>query len=81
VAAQQRGPTKPPRLRPRLQEKQGEVMINKELLEILACPQCKGAVKLENEKIVCQNPQCGLRYPIKDGIPVMLVDQRSSFTV
>jgi len=50
-------------------------MIDKELLDILACPKCKTAVKLEGEKLVCQNPQCGLRYPIRDGIPVMLIDE------
>lgn len=49
--------------------------IDKELLDILACPACKGEVKLEGEKIVCQNSQCGLRYPIRDGIPVMLVEE------
>ena len=50
-------------------------MIDKELLEILACPQCKADVKLEGEKIICTTPQCGLRYPIRDGIPVMLIDE------
>ena len=50
-------------------------MIDKQLLDILACPKCKTAVKLEGEKLICQNPQCGLRYPIRDGIPVMLIDQ------
>ena len=50
-------------------------MINKELLEILACPQCKEPVKLEGEKIICTNPKCGLRFPIRDGIPVMLIDE------
>lgn len=50
-------------------------MIDPELLEILACPKCKTAVKLVGETLVCQNPQCGLRYPIRDGIPVMLIDQ------
>lgn len=50
-------------------------MIDKELLEILACPACKESVKLEGEKIVCQNSGCGLRYPIRDGIPVMLIDE------
>jgi hypothetical protein len=50
-------------------------MIDKELLEILACPQCKADVRLENDKIICTNPQCGLRYPIRNGIPVMLIDE------
>ncbi len=51
----------------------GGNMIDKELLNILACPACKGDVKLEGEKIVCA--VCGRRYPIKDGIPIMLVDE------
>ena len=50
-------------------------MIDKELLEILVCPKCKTKVKLEGERILCTNPQCGLRYPIRDGIPVMLIDE------
>ena len=45
------------------------------LLEILACPKCKSEVKEVGEKIVCQNSQCGLKYPIRDGIPVMLIDE------
>ncbi len=48
-------------------------MIDKELLKILACPLCRTEVKLEGGKIVCT--ACGRRYPIKDGIPVMLVDE------
>ena len=46
-------------------------MIDKELLDILACPLCKTEVKLEDDKIVCTN--CGRRYPVKDDIPVMLI--------
>ncbi|MCQ4573814.1 MAG: Trm112 family protein [Candidatus Brocadiales bacterium] len=48
-------------------------MIDKELLEILACPVCKTDVRLEQEKLVCT--KCGRRYPIKDDIPVMLVEE------
>lgn len=48
-------------------------MIDKELLEILACPACKAEVKLAENKIVCT--KCGKKYPIKDGIPVMLVEE------
>jgi uncharacterized protein YbaR (Trm112 family) len=49
------------------------LMIDKELLDILACPLCKTEVILENDKIVCTN--CGRRYPVKDDIPVMLIDE------
>ncbi|MFQ5803704.1 MAG: Trm112 family protein [Candidatus Methylomirabilales bacterium] len=50
-------------------------MIDKEFLEILACPACKGEVRLDeaSERIVCQT--CSRRYPIRDGIPVMLIDE------
>lgn len=50
-------------------------MIDKEFLEILACPACKGEVRLDEAKarIICQ--ACGRRYPIRDGIPVMLIDE------
>lgn len=48
-------------------------MIDKELLDILICPACRGDIKLEDERIVCT--KCGRRYPIRDGIPVMLVDE------
>jgi uncharacterized protein len=47
--------------------------ISDELLEILACPVCKTAVRLEESKLVCDN--CGRRYRIEDGIPIMLVDE------
>ncbi|MDP3791960.1 MAG: Trm112 family protein [Candidatus Omnitrophota bacterium] len=48
-------------------------MIDKELLNILACPLCKTDVKLEGDRIVCT--KCGRRYPIKDDIPIMLIDE------
>ena len=48
-------------------------MIDKDLLEILACPACKGDVEQRDEKIVCI--QCNRKYPIKDGVPIMLVDE------
>ena len=52
-------------------------MIDKKLLEILACPACetRPPVKLDekNNKIVCT--LCGRKYPIREGIPVMLVEE------
>jgi len=48
-------------------------MIDDELLKILACPLCKADVILKEEKIVCT--KCQRRYPIKDGIPIMLIEE------
>ncbi len=48
-------------------------MIDQELLKILACPVCKGDVVLRQDKIVCV--QCGRKYPIKDGVPILIVEE------
>jgi len=47
--------------------------MDKELLKILACPVCKTDVELKEEKIVCT--KCGRKYPIREGIPVMLIEE------
>ena len=49
--------------------------ISKDLLEILACPKCKGEVTLDESKggLVCN--ACRLLYPIREDIPVMLIDE------
>ncbi len=54
--------------------------IDKELLAILACPKCKGDIKLtdKGDGLVCQ--ACKLMYPIKDDIPVMLIDEAIKVT-
>jgi uncharacterized protein YbaR (Trm112 family) len=54
-------------------------MLNPELLEILACPKCKGNLEYEpsNSRLVC--PACRLRYAIEDDIPIMLIDEAEPF--
>ncbi len=49
--------------------------LNKELLDILACPKCKGDIRLNEtgDGLVCDH--CKLLYHIKDDIPVMLIDE------
>lgn len=49
--------------------------LNKKLLEILICPQCRGKVRLDEKSngIICD--KCKLLYEIKDNIPVMLVEE------
>lgn len=44
-----------------------------ELLEIIVCPDCHGELSLGESGLTCQG--CGLRYPVRDGIPVLLVDE------
>ena len=49
--------------------------IDKKLLDILACPKCKGELVLEDDQsgLVCN--ACRVKYPIEDDIPVMLIDE------
>ena len=55
-------------------------MLSEELLAILACPACKTAVVLTHERwLVCQNPACARKYPIKDGIPIMLIEEGDKY--
>ncbi len=49
--------------------------ISKDLLDILACPQCHSEVTLTPTGDGLDCVACGLRYPIKDDIPVMLIDE------
>ncbi len=47
------------------------------LLEILACPQCHAPLRADEaaSELVCTGEQCGLAYPVRDDIPVLLVDE------
>ncbi len=51
--------------------------LSPELLEILRCPKCKSEVELkaDGKGLKCVNPECSLVYPIRDDIPVMLIDE------
>ena len=54
--------------------------INSELLEILACPKCKGGIRLNlaQDGLICD--QCRLLYEIRDDIPIMLIDEARPVT-
>lgn len=51
------------------------MLIDKKLLEILACPKCKGEISLTEKEdgLICE--KCRLMYLIRDGIPVMLIEE------
>ena len=48
------------------------VQLDPAFIAILSCLHCGAEVAQVEERLVCRNPQCGRRYPIEDGIPVML---------
>ena len=48
-------------------------MFDKEFLKILACPLCKTDVFVEDNYVICAH--CRRKFPIKDGIPIMLVEE------
>ncbi len=52
-------------------------LIDSALLELLACPQSRHPLRLDEAaaELVCTDAACGLAYPIRDGIPVLLVDE------
>ncbi len=54
--------------------------LNKNLLEILICPQCRGKVRYDEKlnRIICDH--CKLIYEIKDDIPVMLVEEAKKYS-
>ena len=45
------------------------------LIEILACPACHAALEVNDPESALDCTGCGLRYPVNDGIPVLLVDE------
>lgn len=49
--------------------------MNEKLIDILACPACddRPPVRQENDELICD--KCGRAYPIRDDIPIMLVDE------
>ena len=49
--------------------------LSKKFIDILACPQCKGEIELltDGSGLICR--ACRLKYPIREEIPIMLVDE------
>jgi uncharacterized protein len=49
------------------------VNIDPQLLKIIVCPDCHGDLRVGDDELVCT--ACGLAYPVRDDIPVLLVDE------
>jgi uncharacterized protein YbaR (Trm112 family) len=50
-----------------------EATVPQELLDILVCPVDKAKVHLQGDRLVCE--ECGRAYPVRDGIPVMIIEE------
>lgn len=53
--------------------------LSPKLLEILVCPQCKGQLeyRADDQALLCNS--CRLRYPVREDIPIMLIDEATPF--
>jgi uncharacterized protein YbaR (Trm112 family) len=57
------------------------VQLDPTLLEILACPHCHAPLRVQeapggqSEELVCTSDTCGLAYPVRDEIPVLLIEE------
>ena len=53
------------------------MQLDPQLLEILACPQCHAQLRTDDQagELVCTSDTCGLAYPVRDDIPVLLIDE------
>jgi uncharacterized protein len=49
--------------------------VSPQLLAILVCPKCKGELEYREAESALDCPACKLRYQIRDGIPIMLIDE------
>ena len=55
---------------------QDNTQLDDKLMAILVCPLTRSALRQDGEWLIAQQPEgAGLRYPIRDGIPVLLMDQ------
>jgi uncharacterized protein YbaR (Trm112 family) len=49
--------------------------VDKDLLDIMICPSCGGGIEYHEHEQVIVCLKCGLRYPVRDDIPVMLIEE------
>ncbi|GJL90673.1 MAG: UPF0434 protein [Hyphococcus sp.] len=61
-------------------ETQPQVEIDKRLLDILVCPQTKGPLVYDRARSELLSKKAGLAYPVRDGVPIMLVDEARSLS-
>jgi uncharacterized protein YbaR (Trm112 family) len=54
--------------------------VPRQLLEILVCPKCRGELEYREQEAALLCKRCKLRYAVKDGIPIMLIEEATPIT-
>lgn len=63
-----------------MSEQENQVEVDRKLLEILVCPQTKGPLVYNAEAGELVSRKAGLAYPIRDGVPIMLIEEARALT-
>jgi uncharacterized protein YbaR (Trm112 family)/SAM-dependent methyltransferase len=58
-----------------------ELKMSPTVLNMLCCPNCGATLKLDGERFTCEAPKCAANFPIIDGIPIMISDKSSIFSI
>lgn len=59
---------------------EGPNMIGSDIMALLCCPACGGDLDAAPDLLGCSRPGCGRRFPIRDGVPILIDDERSVFS-
>lgn len=51
------------------------MVVDAALIDLLVCPACRGAIEYKDRRHVIICTECGRQYPVRDDIPVMLVEE------
>ena len=60
---------------------QPQIQISQAIQELLRCPICHAKLKHARQQFECTNPECNTHFPIVDGIPVLINEQSSVFSL
>jgi uncharacterized protein YbaR (Trm112 family)/SAM-dependent methyltransferase len=58
-----------------------DLKISGATLKLLRCPKCRYKLDLDVQQFICANPECGAHYPVVDGVPILINDCASIFSI
>ena len=58
-----------------------DLRISRDTLALLRCPVCRAELSVDAGGILCRGPACATRFPVVDGVPVLIDEERSVFSI